>query len=169
MTINKQIVIFILTIFFTNVFALKGDENKKTIITADGKGTYNAKTQEATLNGNVSITRGSLKVHANRGVVSQNKEGNKIIILSGSPVTFEQLDDNYQKIQGQGNNFIYNSKSNLAILKGRARIKQNNNIVIGDSITYNTKTQVYYVTSGFDNGLNKKITIIIDKDGKTTK
>lgn len=174
MRTNKLIISFILLVFIINCFALTEDEAKKTIITADGEGTYNSKTQEATLNGNVLITRGSLKIHADKGIISQSKEGDKIIILYGSPVTFEQLDDNHKKIEGQGNNFTYNSKKNLAILKGRARIKQDNNTVIGDNITYNTKTQVYYVNSGFENGFNKKegskkITIIIEKNEKTTK
>lgn len=146
--------------------ALKGDEGKPIQIDAD-HGTVNQKAMTSEFSGNVVITRGSLVVHANKADASQDAQGDKLLTLYGSPVTFMQVADDGEKIEGQANQFSYNTKSNMAILTGRARVKKGKNIVIGDTLTYNTQTQVYSATSGMANGVNKKssgrITVILDQ------
>jgi lipopolysaccharide export system protein LptA len=146
--------------------ALKGDDKKPLQIDADSA-TVDQKTMTSEFIGNVVITKGSLIVHADKGVASEDKEGSRILILYGKPVAFEQMQDDGVKIVGQGDKFEYNSKTNLAILTGRARVKKGKSEVIGDVLTYNTQTQVYSATSTFGNGIKKssggRITVILDQ------
>ena len=146
--------------------ALKGDDKKPLQIDANSA-TVDQKTMVSNFDGNIVITKGSLIVHADRGIASEDKAGDRTLILYGSPVTFEQMQDDGGKIVGQGDKFEYNSKTNLAVLTGRARVKKGKSEVIGDVLTYNTKTQVYSALSNFGNGVSKtsggRVTVILDQ------
>ena len=150
-------------------YSLKGDDKKPIQIDADSA-TVDQKTFVSEFIGNVVITKGSLIVHADKGVASQDKEGSRTIILYGRPVSFEQMEDDGVKVVGQGDKFEYNSKSNLAVLTGRARVRKGKSEVIGDALTYNTQTQVYSAQSNFGNGVKKtsggRITVILDQGTK---
>lgn len=168
---NKKIkiqvfLIFVLCTFSVNVFALKGDDKKPLQIDADSA-TVDQKTMVSEFTGNVIITKGSLIVHADKGVASEDKAGNRTLILYGRPVTFEQMQDDGVKIVGQGDKFEYNSKSSLAVLTGRAKVTKGKSEVIGDVLTYNTQTQVYSASANFGNGIKKtsggRVTVILDQ------
>jgi len=159
--------ILILAIVPLVSFALKSDEKQPIQIDAD-HATLDQKQMVSIFTGNVVITRGSLIAHADKGVASQDSDGNRKLTLYGKPVTFEQIADDGQKIEGQGNEFDYTTKNSLVVLTGRARVKKGKNIVIGDTLTYNTQTQVYNAISGSANGVNRKasgrITVILDQE-----
>ncbi len=161
-----QVLIFLTIVFPVSSYALKGDEQQPIKIEADS-GTADMKQMMTVFNGNVVITQGSLVIHADKATAEQDANGYRSIILYGKPVVFEQIDNDGGKIEGQGNQFNYNTKSNLALLTGRSRVKKGNNIIIANVITYNTKTQVYSATATPSNGVNKKtsgrITVILDK------
>ena len=165
----KFTVILVIALVAIPTYALNGDDKKPLQIEANSAtGDQNKKVLEFI--GNVKITKGSLIVHADKGVGSQDKEGDRTFILYGKPVTFEQMQDDGVKVVGQGDKFEYNSKSNLAVLTGRAKIKKGKSEVIGDVMTYNTQTQVYSAQSNFGNGVNKtsggRITVILDQGQK---
>lgn len=147
-------------------FALKGDETKPVQIEAD-QATLDQKQMETVFTGKVVITRGSILIHADKGVADQNPNGDKTVKLFGDPVTFQQTMDDGKLVAGQANRFDYATQTNLAILTGRARIKKGNDMVTGSKITYNTKTQVYSVNSMPANGINKaklgRVTVILDQ------
>jgi len=163
--------LFFLVLFFItgHCFALKTDASKPVEITAN-HATFDQKNMVSVFTGNVVITQGSLTVHSDRGTASQDKEGFQTIQLFGSPVTFSQLNDDGDKTEGQGNNFQYTTKNNLAVLSGRARVKKGENLVIGDKLTYNTQTQVFSATSNNANGVSTtksgRVTVILQPNQK---
>ena len=167
--LSKYLIGIILILAVSFSYALKGDEKKPLQIDADSA-TVDQKTMVSEFMGNVVITKGSLVVHAERGVASEDKAGSRTLLLYGSPVTFEQIQDDGVKIMGQGDKFEYNSKTNLALLTGRAKVRKGKSEVIGDMLTYNTQTQVYSATSNFGNGIKKtsggRITVILDQGSK---
>ncbi len=144
----------------SDVFGLSSDNTKPVHITAD-YGAANQKTLMTTLTGDITITRGSIVVHAKDGTVKQDANGDKIITLYGSPIDFSQKQDDGYLINGQSNKFEYNTKTNIAILSNRAKIKKNDDEISGETITYNTKTQVYNANGIPSNGIYKK-----NKSGK---
>ena len=87
-----------------------------------------------------------------------------------SPVTFFQFNYDGDKTEGQCNDYEYNTKNNLAILTGRARVKKGDNLVMGDKLTYNTQTQIYNATSANANGVSNtksgRVTVILQPNQK---
>lgn len=171
---NYACLLVVLSGLTSPAFSLKGDDKQPLQIDAN-QATLDQKTMVSVFTGNVVITKGSLIVHSDKGIASEDKEGNRTLILNGSPVTFSQLQDDGGKIEGQCDKFEYNSKSSLAVLTGRARVKKGKSEVIGDVLTYNTQTQVYSAVSNLGNGVKKssggRITVILDQvsnDNKTT-
>lgn len=150
-------------------FALKSDESQPIQIVADSA-TADQINKVTVFSGNVVVTRGSIIVHSNTAQASEDKSGYKIIHLVGTPVTFEQMNDDGEKTQGQCNDFEYNTKTNLAILTGRARVKKGDNMVMGDKLTYNTQTQIYNAVSNSANGVSNaktgRVTVILQPDQK---
>lgn len=144
--------------------ALKTDASQPIHIDADHL-TVDQKNMVTVFTGNVVISQGSMLAHANLAQASQDKDGYKTIHMTGSPVTFSQLNDDGDKTEGQGNVFDYNTKNNLAVLTGRARVKKGDNLVMGDKLTYNTKTQIYSANSNDANGVSTtksgRVTVIL--------
>jgi lipopolysaccharide export system protein LptA len=144
-----------------NAWCLKTDASQPIQIIADHL-TVDQKNMVSTFTGNVIITQGSMNAHASLAQASQDSAGYKTIHMTGSPVTFSQLNDDGDKTEGQGNIFDYTTKNNLAVLTGRARVKKGDNLVMGDKLTYNTQTQVYSATSNNADGVSSK------KSGRVT-
>lgn len=144
---------------------MKGDESKPLQIEADNA-TLDQKQMVTVFSGRVIISKGSLVVHADQGTATQDKAGDRTLHLIGSPVTFVQKADDGELIEGQGNKFDYNTKTSLAVLNGRSRVKKGKNIIVGDMLTYNTQTQVYSAlatkANGLQNKTNGRITVILD-------
>ena len=149
--------------------ALKTDASQPIQIVADSL-TVDQKNMISIFRGNVQITQGSIKAHATTAEASQDKAGNKLIHMLGAPVTFSQLNDDGERTEGQGNQFDYSTKTNLAILIGRARVKKGANLVMGDKLTYNTKTQIYSANSTNSNGITTsksgRVTVILQPEQK---
>lgn len=170
MSLTNRYVFLLLLIFIAPFsFALKSDESQPIQIVAD-KATADQINKVTVFTGNVVVTRGSIIVHSNTAEASEDKSGYKIIHLVGTPVTFEQLNDDGEKTEGQCNDFEYNTKNSLAILTGRARVKKGDNMVIGDKLTYNTQTQIYSATSNNANGVSNtksgRVTVILQPNQK---
>lgn len=167
--LNNKPTFLVLTILLLvpHVFALKNDSAKPIQIEAN-HATVDQKQLQSVFEGDVVITRGSLVVHADKGTASQDKSGDRILDLYGSPVVFQQLMDDGTRITGQCDHFTYDTKSSLAILMNRARVKKGKSIIIGDKLTYNTQTEVYSAVSDLGNGVSKKttgrVTVILDQN-----
>lgn len=166
---NKFIFICALVGLASSVWSLKSDDDQPIQITANSA-TADQKNKTTQFTGKVVVTRGSILVKANTATASEDPSGYKVITLSGSPVTFEQMNDDGEKTEGQCNNFEYNTKTSMAILSGRARVKKGDNLVMGDKLTYNTQTQIYSATSNNANGINTekagRVTVILQPNQK---
>jgi lipopolysaccharide export system protein LptA len=168
-----QIIKLFLILLFTtiSVYALTTDEIMPIEIHANNA-EFDQKNKIYIFNGNVLITRGSININANKGIVTQLKNNNQIE-LEGTPIKFSQKQDNGDIISGYCDHFDYDSTSNIATLKGNAKIKKGNNNVAGEIIKYNTKTEVYSVnstkSSNINNKLSDRVTIILDDINNATK
>lgn len=136
--------------------------------------TLDQKQKITVFSGQVLITKGTLVIHAAEGTATQDQLGNRTLSLIGRPVTFKQKADDGEIIEGQGNKFDYDTKSSLAILTSRARVKKGKNVIVGDTLTYNTKTQVYSAVATAANGMQPtrksgRITVILDGQSGTAK
>lgn len=165
--LNKKILSLMFLIFIANIYALQQDMTKPVQIVAD-HALLDEKNKSTVFSGNIVITRGSLVIHAATGTASQDLNGDRILDLYGSPVVFQQLTDDGKEVIGQCNHFNYDTKTALAILTDRARVKKGKSIIIGDKLTYNTKTEVYTALSTRKNGITHqssgRVTVILDQN-----
>lgn len=157
------VLVAMLIIMSSNSFALTADEKEPLKITANFA-TADQKNMKTVFMGKVVIQKGSLKIHANTGIAQQNLDGSRILDLLGSPVYFTQKQDDGQEISGQGNKFIYNTKTGLMELVGRASVRKGKNTVMGDTLSYNVLTHVYSAHTEAISKPSGRVTVILDQE-----
>lgn len=164
MILNQKInILFAVVLLGTsNVYALESDRQQPISIEAD-QGSLDQKNQVTTFSGNVIIKQGSLNIRAANVRVSQDKKGNQTMNATGTPVKFSQQLENKGTVEGQGNNVEYESATGLVKLMGRAKVQRGGDVVQGETITYNMRTEVYNVLGGNVTGTKKggRISVII--------
>lgn len=110
-------------------------------ISADSKQT-DFKAGVATYRGDVDIRQGELHALGDQADL-QLEEGQLVrAILTGSPATFEQRDEQGELIQGQADTAEYEPAKNLLTLTGNARLDRAGDILRAPLITYNLQTEV---------------------------
>jgi len=110
------------------------------VVTAD-RSDYSGELQQQTLLGNVAIKQGSLQIYADKIIIGLVQGALDSIDASGQPATFEQLDDEQQKIQGQATKVLFSVASNEVQFIGDAVLSTPTQSLSGDRINYNIITQ----------------------------
>ncbi|MEO7782077.1 MAG: lipopolysaccharide transport periplasmic protein LptA [Candidatus Nitrotoga sp.] len=109
--------------------------------------------QISVFEGKVQLTQGTMIVNADKIVVVQDKEGFKHGTATGKPASFRQKRDNVNGyVEGYGERIEYDTKTTTIDFFGQARMKQDQDEVRGEHITYNSKTEVFQVNSNSNNG-----------------
>lgn len=132
-----RILLVFLFIFSTYAYALPEDSQKPIHLSAD-KATYSERTGTTTYSGNVVITQGSLKIHAQHLTVQLGADRSiTAATAQGTPATFEQiisLDKGLAK--GRANQIQYNAQTGIVTLTGNAKLTQDGNTFAGNTIRY---------------------------------
>lgn len=100
--------------------------------------------------GNVVLTQGTLMIKADRIVVTQDAAGNKhaVAYSESHPVYFRQKREGYdQYVEGAGDRAEYDSKTDTVAFFGNAYVKRGQDIVKGNTISYNSNTE-FFQSSG---------------------
>lgn len=92
--------------------------------------------------GEVVATQGTIKITADKVEVSRDNHGSlKSIIAYGTPVTFEQQQDNGSYIRSRSTTLSYLPNDTKVVLQGRVVIWQGESKMTGERIEYNITTQ----------------------------
>lgn len=96
-----------------------------------------------TFTGNVVMTQGTIKINADKVVVTRpgGEQGKEIIDGYGNPATFYQMQDNGKPVKGRASHMHYELAKDLVILTGNAYLEQLDSNITGDQITYLVKEQ----------------------------
>ncbi len=137
--IRNIVVLSTLLLISTSSWALKTDASKPLLIDADSV-SFNKSLGKAVYHGNVSISQGTLKIHAAH--IEINAPNNKVIsiIATGSPLTFEQRMDDGKLAKGEAKKMRYLVKNKRLILNGNAILSQDNDRFSSHHIEYSTLT-----------------------------
>lgn len=96
----------------------------------------------ATFLEDVSITQGTIKIKADKVVVTRSAEkGAEVMTAYGNPATFFQILDNGKPVNAHGNTIRYELKNRLVTITGNGQVKQEDSEINGDVIRYDTVTQ----------------------------
>ena len=103
-----------------------------------------------TLTGNVRITQGSLTIEAAKATVEQRGGEMNRIVLDGSPVRMNQLNDRGEPISSEAARVTYTPGDEIVLLSGDASVTQPRGVLRAQTIRYNMDTG--NIDSGGDGG-----------------
>jgi len=122
------------------VTALEADRSQPMDIQADSLETE-INEGKATLQGNVRITQGSLKVASARADVQQNSDREVTrAVLEGAPATLGQDLDDGGRVDARARVIDYDVAAGVIVLTGAVEIDQPRGTLRGERITYNLNT-----------------------------
>ncbi len=134
-------------------FAERADRDKPVNIEADAM-TYDDLKQLNVFTGNVTLTKGTIVIHANRLVLRQDPAGYQYATAIGNPATFRQKRDGVdQFIAGSAQQLDYDGKTETVKLKEKANLKRLEkervtDEVHGNLIVYDSRSEFFNVESG---------------------
>ncbi len=127
-----------------NVQALETDRLQEIVIHAD-KARLNTKTQEVVYTGQVILTQGTIKITADELILI--KQGKKLSLATAigtkKPATYQQqLEKNQGLTKAKATRIVYRLQKNHVELLGKGKLMQMGNVLTGERIVYNLKTQM---------------------------
>ncbi|MEY8711782.1 lipopolysaccharide transport periplasmic protein LptA [Mangrovibacter phragmitis] len=139
-------------------FALTGDTDKPIHIESDQQ-SLDMQGNIVTFTGNVVVTQGSIKINADKVVVTRpgGEKGKEVIDGYGNPATFYQMQDNGKPVKGHASHMHYELQNDFVVLTGKAYLEQLDSNITGDKITYLVKEQKMQAFS--DKG--KRVTTVL--------
>ncbi len=121
--------------------AAKADRQQPIDVTANQKVT-DYKNGTSTYTGNVVIIQGSLKATGSEAVVYVKDGQLTRAVLTGSPATFQELDDKGQLVKGHADNANYLATEQKVILTGNAHLERSGDVLESPLITYDMAAEV---------------------------
>ncbi|BCG07846.1 MULTISPECIES: lipopolysaccharide ABC transporter substrate-binding protein LptA [Buttiauxella] len=152
-----------------SAFALTGDTDQPIHIESDQQ-SLDMQGNVVTFTGNVVVTQGSIKINADKVVVTRpgGEQGKEVIDGYGNPATFYQMQDSGKPVSGHSSTMHYELQNDFVVLTGNAYLEQVDSNIKGDKITYLVKEQKMQAFS--EKG--KRVTTVLvpsqlqKKDGK---
>jgi lipopolysaccharide export system protein LptA len=124
------------------------DRNQAMQIEAD-QVVMNEIMQTSTFTGNVQIKQGTLEIHGDKIIVNQDKLGNKIGKIYGSPASFRQKREGLNEyVEGYGERIEYDTLKQTLDMYGQARLKRDQDFIRGEHINYNAQNEIFIVDNG---------------------
>lgn len=122
--------------------AVTGDTDKPIHIDSDQQ-SLDMDSNVATFTGNVVVTQGTIKINADKVVVTRpgGEQGKEVVEGFGKPATFYQMQDNGKPVKGHANKMRYELQNDYVVLTGDAWLEQLDSNIKGDKITYLVKEQ----------------------------
>ena len=122
--------------------ALTGDTDQPIHIESDQQ-SLDMQGNVVTFTGNVVVTQGTIKINADKVVVTRpgGESGKEVIDGYGKPATFFQMQDNGKPVKGHADTMHYELQNDFVVLTGNAFLEQLDSNIKGDKITYLVKEQ----------------------------
>ena len=123
--------------------AEKADRDKPVNFSSDqGGANYEQKT--GSLRGNVVLTQGTMTIRADRIDFKQNPDNSISATVYGNPLSFRQKKDGVDEYyEGYAQRAVYDGQKDFLELFDRALLKQGNDEIRSNYISYNTSTGVF--------------------------
>lgn len=123
-------------------FAVTGDTDQPIHIESDQQ-SLDMQGNVVTFTGNVIVTRGTIKINADKVVVTRpgGEQGKEVIDGYGKPATFYQMQDNGKPVEGHASQMHYELAKDFVVLTGNAYLQQVDSNIKGDKITYGERAE----------------------------
>ena len=133
--------------------AEKADRDKPTQVEANRMSADDVRRMNI-FEGNVVVTRGTIRVLADRLVVRQDSEGNQVSTATGDPVRFRQRQDpkppatEGEWMEGEAKRIVIDDAKGTIELFENARVNRGGDEVAGDYIFVDQRSDFFQVSSG---------------------
>lgn len=122
----------------STLLALSTDRNQPIEVEADSLEVRDAE-NISIYTGKVRLNQGSLALRAERLVIHFNDQNElTLMVLTGSPATFRQLNDEQEEMTGQADRLEYREAESTLILLGNAKFSRESDTVESNTIRINT-------------------------------
>ena len=140
-----------LTLTATVAWAERADRDKPVNLEAD-RITVDDVKQVHVFEGRVQLIQGTLVIHTEKLVVTQDAEGFQKGVASGGDMGLahfrQKRDGKDEYVEGEAERIEYDGKTEVAQFFTRARVKSGLDEVRGQYISYDGKSENYLVTNG---------------------
>jgi lipopolysaccharide export system protein LptA len=132
--------ILLATLLPIDSIAKTTDRNQPMDVEADRTDAELGDDGQAVLTGNVLITQGTPQVGAERATIQRHAGEISTVVLTGSPATLKQVNDNGETMNAHASQITYTLSSDLIVLSGAVVIEQPRGTLRGETIKYDLKT-----------------------------
>jgi len=143
----------ILVLLCSPAFGEKADREKPTQVEANRMSADDARRMNI-FEGNVVVTRGTIRVLADRLVVRQDRDGNQVSTATGEPVRFRQRQDakppatEGEWMDGEARRIVIDDAKGTIELFENARVNRGGDEVAGDYIYVDQRSDFFQVSAG---------------------
>lgn len=103
----------------------------------------------STFTGNVQLTQGTMLIRGDKIIVKQDKDGFKHGTMYGDPASFRQkIEGMDEYVEGKGERIEYDTRAEVIDFYEQAHVKRGLDVLRGEHITYNIKTEIFNASSG---------------------
>ena len=149
--------------FSSVAFALKGD-NKEPISIESNAGFYDEKNGVSTYTGEVVIVQGSMRIEADKVVVSLDDTQIEKIVATGRPVKYKQKpSEGKEDMHGHALTAEYYPETKILIMLQEAVVWQGENSTKSERIEYNRMSEV--LRAGDNKSAKKRVKIVFQPKG----
>lgn len=142
---NAALCSLLLLVWSNLLYAENADRDKPIHLESDRVFIDDAK-QISVFEGQVELTQGTLRIQADKIVLTQDKDGFKHCTATGKLANFRQKREGTdQYMEGYGERIEYDTRSETVDFYVHARVKQDQDDVQGDHIEYSTRTEIFQV------------------------
>ncbi len=150
---NATLYSLLLLLWSNMLYAENADRDKPIHLESDRVIIDDVK-QTSVFEGQVELTQGTLRIQAEKIVLTQDKQGYKHCIATGKLASFRQKHEGTDEyMEGYGERIEYDTRAETVDFFVQARVKREQDDVQGDHIAYSTRTEVFQV-SGDPNNAN---------------
>jgi lipopolysaccharide export system protein LptA len=122
----------------------KSDREKPINFSADQPAEVDFERRVGTLRGNVIITQGTMTIRADRIDFKQNPDNSLSATAYGNPVSFRQKKDGSDEyFEGFAQRAVYDGQKQTLELFDRALLKQGNDEIRSNYVSYNSATGIF--------------------------
>jgi lipopolysaccharide export system protein LptA len=149
----KRLVLVAVVLSSLPAWAEKADREKPTQVEANRMSADDARRMNL-FEGNVVVTRGTIRVLADRLVVRQDAEGNQVSTATGEPVRFRQRQDakppatQGEWMDGEARRIVIDDAKGTIELFENARVNRGGDEVAGDYIYVDQRSDFFQVSAG---------------------
>lgn len=139
--------------------ALEKDKDDPINVKSDNQ-TFDLRANTATFTGNVVVTKGTIKITADKVIVTRPGGDSRKTIVDGfgELATFYQLQDDGKPVRGWAKKMHYELEKDFIELTGNANVQQLDSDIKADRINYLIKEQQL---KAFNEGDSKRVTTVL--------